>query len=356
MSDGTTRTSLSRRGFLTALAGTAMAAGTITASAEAATHGAVRHTGLASAGDESWGHLTYDQPILTAAENLFVAQYDHRRTPLIDAVDWRLQIDGLVTCPLSLTLEEVRALPVLDEVRALACISNPAGGELVGNMRFTGADMADVLRRAEVREEATFATLMGADGYVTSVALDWLQQPGVMLAYAMNGEALTPAHGFPLRLMIPGLYGQKQPRWITKITFADHEAPGFWESRGYSRVAAVKTSAIIHTPTDGSEIAAGATIFVQGVALAGRRRITAVELQVDEGQWFPAQVVPPPLDAPLGWTQWFATWTPPAAGLFRLGVRATDDSGFVQVREADERLSAAPDGSDAIHRVTVYVA
>jgi DMSO/TMAO reductase YedYZ molybdopterin-dependent catalytic subunit len=333
-----------------------MVAGAATPATESTPHGSERRRDLATTGDENWGKLTHDQPILTPSENLFVAQYDRRRTPLIDAANWRLQVEGLVAQPLTLTLDEVRALPALDAMWALACISNPAGGDLVGNVRVTGADLTEVLRRVGVRDEATFVTLTGADGYVTSVALDWLRQPGVMLAYAMNGEPLTAAHGFPLRLVIPGVYGQKQPRWITHITLADHEALGFWESRGYSRVAEVKTSAIIHAPTDGSEIVAGSAIYVQGVALAGRRRITAVELQVDDGEWFAAQIVPPPSDAPFGWTQWFATWTPPAAGPYRLGVRATDESGFVQVREADERLSAAPDGSDAIHRITIYVA
>jgi DMSO/TMAO reductase YedYZ molybdopterin-dependent catalytic subunit len=254
---------------------------------------------------------------------------------------------------MALTLDAIRALPAMHDSRVLACISNPAGGALVGNVKVSGADAAYLWPRLDIQPNATHARLEAADGYSTGVTLETLTQPGVMLAYAMNDAPLTIEHGYPLRVLIPGLYGQKMPRWITRLTFLDEPYLGFWERRGYSDAAAMLTTSMIHSPHDGSELPANTPIHLQGVAYGGKRSITHVEVQIDDGGWLEAQIITP--SSPLAWTTWHLDWRTPARGQVRIGVRATDAAGFTQTEDADHRLSAGPHGTNAIHRITVYV-
>src|SRR5205807_10246734 len=142
----------------------------------------------------------------------------------------------------------------------------------------------EILSRVKVKPEATYVKFEAADGYSTSVKLDWITQPNVMLAYDMNGVPLTQTHGFPLRILMPGLYGQKMPRWLQHIEFIEHDYIGFWESNGWSNIAAVKTNSIIKSPTsNGANLKAGAKVAIQGVAFAGKRAITKVEVRIDNG-------------------------------------------------------------------------
>jgi hypothetical protein len=191
-----------------------------------------------------------------------------------------------------------------------------------------------------------------ADGYSTSVKLEWMTQPGVMLAYEMNSQPLTVPHGFPLRLHIPGLYGQKMPRWLTRIEFIDYDYKGYWEGQGWSNIADVRTKSIIRLPTAVAGLINGAQVAIQGVAYAGKRKITSVEVQIDQGEWLPTTLVPG--SSPLAWTQWYTLWTVPAPGFYQIGVRATDETGFVQTSEAKGIFgSSFPNGTDAIHRLSV---
>lgn len=345
---------VSRRSFLIALTGSALAASAGYQAVTAQTntpHAAPRFPEAVP--DKQWGILKYDQPVLTPTDRLFTARYAPDRTPHIDANLWRLTIDGLVESPCALSLADIHALPTLEDTRAMECISNPAGGAFIGNIRVQGADFAAISARIGIKSEATHVRFEAADGYTTAVTLKQMRQRGVMLAYAMNGEALTVERGFPLRLMIPGVYGQKMPRWITRMSFIDHEYLGYWEQRGLSNSAEVRTKAIIHVPTTGSEIVTGESIVIQGIAVAGTRAITSVEVQIDDGEWFPAVIAA--TESPYAWRQWYVRWNAPAPGVYRIGVRATDETGFVQHQEADRRLSATPNGTSAIHRISVYI-
>jgi DMSO/TMAO reductase YedYZ molybdopterin-dependent catalytic subunit len=354
---------LSRRAFLIAITGSALAAACRPAdrlvptiyAPEGATNPPVHtpppaQTLPPALPDVNFGALTYDQPILTDVADLYITQYDYNNTPELDVQRWSLRVDGLVETPMTFTLDELRALPAVSDVRALECISNPAGGNLIGNLAWRGVLFSEIVARVQPKAAATHVKFEAADGYTTAVTTEWMLQPQTMLAYEMNGEPLTVPHGFPLRVHIPGLYGQKMPRWLTRIEFIDYDYRGYWESRGWSNVAAMRTKSIIHTPSENAALQTGAQVVIQGVAVAGTRRILSVEVQIDDGDWMPATLVPSGA-TPMAWTQWHLAWTFPAPAIYRIGVRATDETGFVQQAEARGLFGGAfPNGTDAIHR------
>lgn len=365
--DDAEQSKISRRGFLIAITGSALAAAAACRPADliAPTVYAPGSTPFPAGGaavtppgeavllrDPVFGEVTFDEMRLTDVADLYITQYDYNNTPAVDAATWRLAVDGLVENPLTLDYDEVRAMPAREDMRVLECISNPVGGNLIGNLIWKGFLFQEVLDRVGVRPEATHVRFEAADGYTTAVRLEWMMQPGTLLAYEMNGEPLTVPHGFPLRLHIPGLYGQKMPRWLTRIEFIDYDYIGFWESRGWSNVADVRTKSIIRSPNQNAVVGAGSEVALQGVAFAGRRRIEGVDVRIESGEWMPATLLRGP--SPLAWTQWYITWTLPAPGTYRIAVRATDDTGFAQTSEAIGIFGGAfPNGTDAIHAISI---
>jgi DMSO/TMAO reductase YedYZ molybdopterin-dependent catalytic subunit len=288
--------------------------------------------------------------LITPTGELFVTSYSS--APRVDPAAWSLTVDGLVDRPLTLTYADLASFPKVESVRTLECIGNPVGGSLIGNPRWSGFLAQEIWDRVGIRPEAIRAKFTSADGYQTSVDLRWITQPDVLLVTEINGEPLPAAHGFPLRILMPGLYGQKMPKWLTRIEFIPEVFIGYWEGRGWSDEASVRTNSIIRQPRGLGALPPGA-VPVFGVAFAGLRGITAVEIRIDEGDWQPAQLVQDP--SPLVWTQWSFDW-PAEAGAHRIAVRATDETGFVQNSDADTLLAGAfPDGTDDIHSVVVQV-
>lgn len=358
---------LSRRGFLVAVTGSAIAAAAgcrpsglipptpyTPGSGPLATGTPNPVSTAASVLDAKFGSVTFDKIILTTVKDLYITQYDYGRTPDILPEEWALKVDGLVDTPVTLDYAAIKKFPVYEDMRTLECIGNPVGGGLIGNLMWKGFRFSEILKLVKPKATATHLKFECADGYSTSVELKWVQHPDTLLAYEMNGEPLTVKHGFPLRISTPGLYGQKMPRWITHLEFIDQYYRGFWESRGWSDVANVQTNSIIKTPEPGYTAQTGSTIAIQGVAFASPRKITKVEVQIDEGEWMPAKLTAG--QSPLAWTQWYLLWKAPAPGVYRIGVRATDETGFVQANEAVGIFGdSAPNGTSAIHRVTLEV-
>lgn len=290
------------------------------------------------------------QLIITPTGELYTQSYSS--TPRVEAADWRLTVDGLVDSPLTLTYADLSGFAKVETVRTLECIGNPVGGSLIGNPRWGGFLAQELWDRVGIQAQAIRAKFTSADEYQTSVDLSWITQPDVLFAYEINGEPLPAEHGFPMRILMPGLYGQKMPKWLTRIEFIDEVFTGYWESRGWSDVASVQTNSIIRQPRGLDPLPPGA-VPVFGLAFAGLRRITAVEVRVDDGEWQSAELLQD--ESPLVWTQWSFEW-PGDEGSHRLAVRATDDTGFVQSTEAGSLLSGAfPDGADDIHSVVLRV-
>ncbi|HLE23425.1 MAG TPA: molybdopterin-dependent oxidoreductase [Anaerolineales bacterium] len=288
--------------------------------------------------------------LITPTGSLYTQSYS--RVPTVAAEAWRLRVHGLVSQERTLGMADIRAFPKVESIRTLECIGNPVGGNLIGNVRWGGCEAEALWREVGILAQATRAKFEAEDDYQTSVDLKWITQPGVLLVYEINGESLPRGHGFPLRILMPGLYGQKMPKWIRDIEFIDSDHQGYWESRGWSDIASVQTNSIVRQP-GGLERLSPGSVAVFGVAFAGLRRITDVEVRIDEGEWAHADLLQD--DSSLVWTQWSFDWAA-SDGRHKVAVRATDDTGFVQTTESQSILSSAfPAGTDNIHAVVVTV-
>lgn len=263
--------------------------------------------------------------------------------PAIDVRNWKLKVDGLVDRPLAFTLEELRRYPPLSQFITLACISNPVGGDLTGTTRWTGVSLRRLLPDLRLKQNATHLKIRGSDGFLELVSLDVIRSDErVMLAYEWDGIPLLPAHGFPLRIYIPDLYGMKQPKWIEAIEAVDHWEPGYWVVRGWDKDARMRATSVIDTvAVDYATVnAAGQTVVpIGGIAHAGARGISRVELKVDEGAWQQAELRTPL--SPLTWVVWRYD-LPFRQGGHTLTVRCYDGSGNRQIE-----TESPPDPSGA---------
>jgi DMSO/TMAO reductase YedYZ molybdopterin-dependent catalytic subunit len=272
--------------------------------------------------------------------------------PVVDGASWSLSIHGLVDRPQNLNLAAVRGLPAVTQYVTLECISNNVGGYQISTGEFAGAPLKAVLDLAGVQSAATLVVFKSRDGYTESLPLSLVQQsPEILLAHTLDGAPLPNAHGFPARILVPGHYGMKGPKWVEDIELATGTSNGYWENQGWNPDAAVKTMSRIDQPQDGALLKVG-SVEVSGIAFAGKRGISSVEISTDGGRtWSPA-TVKPPLSS-LTWVIWTASWTPTSAGAYTLQVRARDGAGAMQLAT---RNPSYPDGSSGYHSVPVSVA
>jgi DMSO/TMAO reductase YedYZ molybdopterin-dependent catalytic subunit len=272
--------------------------------------------------------------------------------PSIDPETWRLVIDGMVDQRVEMSFQDILDMGLDEYAITLTCVSNEVGGELVGNAKWLGVPLRDVLKKAGVKSGADMVLSKSVDGYTASTPLSALTDDNLdaILAVAMNGEPLPLEHGFPVRMVVPGLYGYvSATKWLTELkvtTFADDEA--YWTPRGYSAEAPIKFSSRVDTPKIGEAVAAG-KIPIAGVAWAQSVGIQSVEISIDNGDWVPAT-----LSAPINddtWVQWFMEWdaTP---GTHYVAVRAINKNGDLQI---EDRAPIAPDGSSGWQRSLIRV-
>lgn len=272
--------------------------------------------------------------------------------PTIDPSTWRLVIDGMVDQRVEMSFQDILDMGLDEYAITLTCVSNEVGGELVGNAMWLGVPLRDVLKKAGVKSGADMVLSKSIDGYTASTPLSALTDDNLdaILAVGMNGEPLPLEHGFPVRMVVPGLYGYvSATKWLTELkvtTFEKDEA--YWTPRGYSAEAPIKFSSRIDTPKLGSAVDAG-KIPIAGVAWAQSVGIERVEVKIDEGDWTPAT-----LSAPINedtWVQWFLEWdaTP---GTHYVAVRAVNKNGDLQL---EERAAIAPNGSSGWQRSLVRV-
>ncbi len=285
--------------------------------------------------------VTSNADFYTVSKNFF--------DPPVDGDSWRLEVGGLVDNKLTLTLDEVRALPGEESMNTLMCISYALGAgagrdQLISNARWGGTSLRTVLDLAGVQPEATHVIFNSADDYLESHRLEYVMDPEVRLVWEMNGEPLPVAHGYPLRLLAPGRYGIKNPKWITRIILTSRNVLGFWQQRGWSEEGRIQTMSRIDVPAGGQRTVPG-NERVQGIAFAGDRRIAAVEVSTDDGATWSAAALRDELD-PLAWRFWsFNFDATPTEHL--LAVRAVDGDGVPQIAEIQPAL---PDGSTGYHR------
>lgn len=268
--------------------------------------------------------------------------------PGVEEAEWRLHLGGLVERELVLTLDDLKALPSVERSTTLICVSNPVGGDLIGNSVWTGVRLADLLELAGVREGASEVVLRAADDYVDTFPIDAALRDGTIVAYLQNGEPLTRAHGFPARVLVPGIYGMKNVKWVVAIDLAGEDRLGYWQERGWSDEAIVHTMSRIDTGR-ATRLPDG-TVAIGGVAFAGLRGVSRVEVSTDDGATWQEATLSPAAN-PYSWNLWGLRWDA-APGTYTVRVRATDGGGELQTAERSRPL---PDGATGYHALRVRV-
>lgn len=274
------------------------------------------------------------------------------QVPTIDPGAWTLKITGMVENEVSLTFAELLAKPLEEHLVTLACVSNDVGGDLIGNALWLGYPIRALLAQAVPRAGADMVLSTSVDGFTAGTPLSVLQDANTnaLLAVGMNGAPLPLEHGFPVRMVVPGLYGYvSATKWVVELKVTKFsEDQGYWTPRGWDAKGPVKLASRIDAPRAGSTVAAG-TVAVAGVAWEQHVGVKSVEVQIDDGPWVEATLADS-VSADT-WRQWVYRWPAPK-GSHRIRVRATDANGTTQ---SQAYRPPAPNGAEGWHAITVTV-
>jgi DMSO/TMAO reductase YedYZ molybdopterin-dependent catalytic subunit len=298
--------------------------------------------------------------------------------PTINSGTWRLSIKGLVDNPFELTYQELTAMPSIEQPATLSCVSNKVGGDLISNAIWKGVPLKNLLEQAQIRPGAEYIVFRCYDGYDVGIPLEKGLENSTILAYEMNRAPLTSAHGFPVRAIVPNIYGMMNAKWITEIEIVDYVYEGFWQRKGWSNTAMINTLTSIvipgsapirtrfrgflpassnlagssnNTTSSSSSSPPGRTTTVGGIAFAGTRGISKVQISIDNGSTWKDASIKEPL-SPYSWVMWAVELNLPSVQLkeYKLTVRATDKTGKVQTSEVREPF---PDGSTGYHIINI---
>ncbi len=272
--------------------------------------------------------------------------------PQVDPSTWSLRIHGLVEEDVVLTWDDLVALPQRETVATLVCVSNEVGGDLIGTARWLGVPIRDLLARAKPTADADMVLSHSIDGFTASTPLEALtDERDALLAIGMNGEALPVEHGFPVRMVVPGLYGYvSATKWVTELEVTRYAvAEGYWTSRGWSARGPVKLASRIDVPRAGARVTAGSTV-IAGVAWHNHVGVSGVDVQIDDGPWTPAKLATA-ISADT-WVQWSVPWDA-TSGTHTIRCRATSATGETQT---PQRAAPAPDGATGWDELTLTVA
>lgn len=291
-------------------------------------------------------------PFITAQSQFYRIDTAIGNTPQIDAVTWSMRITGMVDRDVVLTLADINAMPQVSHVITLGCVSNEVGGDLIGTAQWGGVLLSDVLKLAGVQSGAEQLVSTSVDGWTCGTPLDAvLDGRPAMLVTSMNGEPLSQEHGYPVRMVVPGLFGYvSATKWLSEIQLTTWDAfDAYWIERGWSKTGPFLASSRIDVPRNGASVAVG-KIAIGGFAWAPRSGVGAVQLQIDDGEWLETEL----LDGSTGdtWTQWKYEWNA-SAGDHRLTVRCVNNNGEVQT---DEVTRVDPDGARGHHHIDVSCA
>ena len=272
--------------------------------------------------------------------------------PQIEPKDWRLRIHGLVDREITLTYDQLRARPVVERWITLCCVSNEVGGGLIGNAQWSGVLLADVLREAGLADECDELLMTSSDGMtIGAPAKVVMDGRAALLAIGMNGDPLPIEHGFPVRVVVPGLYGYVSAcKWVVDIEATRFDRKhAYWVQGGWAAHPPIRLASRIDRPSPSEVVDVGATVAIAGVAWDQHVGVSKVEVQVDDGPWRAARLAAVP--STDTWRQWVYPWTPQKSGTYLLRVRATDAHGMLQ--DANPR-DVFPSGATGYHTVTVH--
>ena len=309
----------------------------------------------------------FEDPRLTAlltseitATDLFYRVDINPSPPTVDTNSWRLVVKGLVSRPLTITYEQLKAMPSVPQIATLECISNKIANDFIGTAIWNGIKLKDLLEESGVKPNAKYIVFRCADGYDVGIPLERGFQEGSILAHGMNGETLDAKHGYPVRAIIPGLYGMMNPKWITEIELIDGIYEGYWQKKGWANNARYNTHSYIVVPGNapirknfrnlGSlNIVVGEQIPIAGVAFAGDRGISRIQVSTDDGTtWMDAKIKDPL--SPYSWVIWATEINVTNKDNYKIIVRATDKMGKVQTGEVREPF---PNGATGYHMIDV---
>jgi DMSO/TMAO reductase YedYZ molybdopterin-dependent catalytic subunit len=309
----------------------------------------------------------FDDPRLTALlaseitpTDLFYRVDINPVPPIVDANSWRLVVKGLVDKPLSITYDQLKARASVTQIATLECISNKIANDFIGTAIWNGIKLKGLLEESGVKSNARYIVFRCSDGYDVGIPLERGLQEGSILAYGMNGEDLNAKHGYPVRAIIPGLYGMMNPKWITEIELIDRVYEGYWQKKGWANNAKYNTHSYIVIPGNapirkifrnlGSvTIMVGQQIPIAGVAFAGDRGVARVQVSTDEGATWKDARIKGPL-SPYSWVIWTTELDVTEKSNYRITVRATDKTGKIQTGETREPF---PNGATGYHMVDV---
>lgn len=257
--------------------------------------------------------------------------------PTVDSASWSLQVAGLVTNPKSYSLSDLENnLPWVEQYTTFECVSNEINGNLISNTKWTGVKLSDLFNDVGgTMPSAQYVVIYSVDGYSVGIPLAKTMLPDSILAYKMNDSTLPTGHGFPLRAVFPGIYGMMSPKWIQKIELVDSVYSGYWQTRCWTNDATIHTLAFISVPSFSESVSLSkynGSVLLGGVAFAGDRAISKVELSVDGGKTWQAATLKPPISS-LTWTLWAFDWHPTATGHYDVYARATDGTGATQTSQ-----------------------
>ncbi len=275
--------------------------------------------------------------------------------PVVNPALWRLEIGGMVENKRSYTIEELKAMPAVTQETTLMCISNQIGMGLMSNAVWKGVPLKALLEPARAAANGKKVLLHGVDNYTDTFPLEKAMKPTTLVVYEMNGEPLPDRHGAPARVLVPGYFGEKNVKWVTRVEVAEEDAKGFYEQQGWGPDFIVPIRSRFDDPDDKMQVELAKVsngLPLKGVAFGGDRGISRVEVSLDDGKnWQEAKIDYPGTE--LTWALWSYDWKPEAAGEYQLTVRATDRQG--QVQALDEKRPKTS-GVTGLHKIMVRVA
>lgn len=297
-------------------------------------------------GTRFWGPLTPITP-----NDQFYVVTKNVVDPDVSRDLWRLEIGGEVDRPRTFAFGEIAALPSVVQETTLMCISNGVGDALMSNAHWTGVPLKSLLEAAGPRSNGVEVLLRGADGYTDTIPLTKALDPTTLAVFQMNGEPLPRIHGFPVRLIVPGMYGEKNVKWVTGIEVVDHDAKGFYEQQGWGPDFVIPIRSRIYEPDLSQPTPLGTTVALRGIVFGGDRGISRAEVSLDGGQsWREAELEY--AGSPTSWAIWRYSFRPEIPGLYYLAARGFAADGSPQPAE-DQGI--VPSGGRGYHRVTLQV-
>ncbi len=290
----------------------------------------------------------------TSNDKFYVVNYS--KSPFnvsrdLDQEQWRVSVTGEVKHRVKLGWRDILNRQSFDQIVTLECIDTLPGGDSLGNATWRGISLKKLLQDVGADEDtARDVVFRAADGYDDSIPFSRAMQDDVMLAYLMNGEKLPKEHGFPLRLIVPGLYGIKNVKWITEIEVYNGDYKGYWQRRGWTDEGTIKNFSRIDSPGHFQALRGPEHSF-RGIAFGGPNSISKVEISLDGEQTWREAHIEPPL-SPYSWVVWSYPWRPARADKYQVAVRATDTAGKLQTSEI---VRPQPAGASGLHMIVAEV-